>query len=140
MKFINSEAALLCANAAFLLILIAVSYYSFRKLAQVLRHYTGSKQLAPTIQKLIPFSRSIHVYASVLAGIVATAHAIFFLISYPLSGIKIYSGVVTLFIFSIVALLGLALQHNRPNLQVRYRHRNVAVVFITALLIHRLVS
>jgi len=140
LEFIKYEDALLFAKVALLLILVAVSYYILRMLAKVLRQNAGSNQLVLTIQKLIPLSRSIHVYASVFAGIAATTHAFFFLRLYPFYGIKMYSGIVTLFIFVIVASLGLALRRSRSNLQLRYQHRNAVVIFIIALLIHRLIN
>lgn len=140
MKFITYEAALLLANIAILLILAAASYYSLIKLAQVLRKHTGSKELVHIIQKLVPFSRSIHVYAGVLTGIVAIVHATFFLTFYSDYGIKIYSGIGTILMLLIVASLGLALQRSRSKIQLRHRHRNVAVVFVIALVIHRIIS
>lgn len=140
MKFITYEMALIVANIAILLILAAVSYYSFIKLGQVLRQNTKSKQLVHIIQKLVPFSRSIHAYAGMLTGIVAMIHASFFLTFYAAYGSKIYSGIGTVLLLLTVASLGLALRRSRSKSQLRYWHRNVATVFVIAVFIHRIIN
>lgn len=136
----NIAGALLFAKMALLLIALAASYFILINVAKTLRRKPWSGQLAPIIQKLIPVSRRIHVYSGAGASIAVTLHAYLILSTYPLTGTKIYLGLIAASMLVIAASLGLVLMRNRSDRRIRHWHRNTVMVFIIVVLLHRFVN
>lgn len=132
--------ALFLAKLAVLLILIAFSYFFFIKLTFYSRKINWAVKFVPVTQRLIPVSRSVHVYAGAAGGVVALIHVYIMLSILGIGGGKlVFSGIAAVSMFIIVILLGSILVRNRSNLRLRYWHRGAALTLGAALLIHLLI-